>query len=168
MSALFEFLDWWWPDLGWEEHRQAIIASKRFLQPLSPQHYHQVVINPQLRAAWTTFTYCFFNGTGHLQPGGATEAKAWLTRMVGEQGFTQDGPIVTAIRSWIASMRPRIQVGCSSLPTPCEGRRGRGTASACPLPISAVASPASMQSLDTLHRTAERAAPPTRMHSVQT
>ena len=128
MSALFEFLDWWWPDLGWEEHRQAIILSKRFLQPLSPLNYQQAMVSPQVRAAWTTFTYCFFHGTGHLPQGGPTEAKAWLTRMVGEQGFNQDGAIVTAIRAWIASMRPRIQAGCGAIDQP---RSRKCSAAAC-------------------------------------
>ncbi|GFR52081.1 hypothetical protein Agub_g14541, partial [Astrephomene gubernaculifera] len=117
MSALLEFLDWFWPDLGWEHHKQAIVLSKRLLQPKSPHTYASVPIDPQLRAAWQSFTYAFWHGTRHLPttppPGEPTAeytaAREWLTKLVGERGFEPDGHIMTALQNWIQAMQPRLQ-----------------------------------------------------------
>ncbi|GLC66211.1 hypothetical protein PLESTF_000396900 [Pleodorina starrii] len=117
MSALLEFLDWFWPDLGWEHHKQAIVLSKRLLQPRSPHTYPELAIDPQLRAAWQSFTFCFWHGTRHLpatpppgEPATAySAARDWLTKLVGERGFEAEGHIVSSLQSWIQSTRPRLQ-----------------------------------------------------------
>ncbi|GIL75365.1 hypothetical protein Vretifemale_5166, partial [Volvox reticuliferus] len=117
MSALMEFLDWFWPDLSWEHHKQAIVLSKRLLQPRSPNLYLELHIDPQLRAAWQSFTYCFWHGTRHLpaappsgEPSAAyNAAREWLTKLVGERGFEAEGHIVSSLQSWIQAMQPRLQ-----------------------------------------------------------
>ncbi|KAG2429049.1 hypothetical protein HXX76_011290 [Chlamydomonas incerta] len=117
MSALLEFLDWFWPELGWEHHKQAIVLSKRLLQPRSPNTFPSLPIDPQLNAAWRAFTYCFWHGTRHLAAvtpvGVATAtyvaARDWLNKLVGERGFEDEGPITSSLLSWTESMRPRLQ-----------------------------------------------------------
>ncbi|KAG2449948.1 hypothetical protein HYH02_000052 [Chlamydomonas schloesseri] len=117
MSALLEFLDWFWPELGWEHHKQAIVLSKRMLQPRSPNTFPNLPIDPQLHAAWRAFTYCFWHGTRHLAavtPVGVSTAtyvaaRDWLNKLVGERGFEEEGPITSSLMSWTESMRPRLQ-----------------------------------------------------------
>ncbi|EFJ48948.1 hypothetical protein VOLCADRAFT_90280 [Volvox carteri f. nagariensis] len=119
MSALLEFLDWFWPDMGWEHHKQAIVLSKRLLQPRSPNTYPDLQIDPQLRAAWHSFTYCFWHGTRHLPaapppPGDPpaalyASAREWLTKLVGDRGFEAEGHIISSLQSWIQAMQPRLQ-----------------------------------------------------------
>eukprot|EP00198_Chlamydomonas_reinhardtii_P002113 XP_001691449.1 predicted protein [Chlamydomonas reinhardtii] len=117
MSALLEFLDWFWPEMGWEHHKQAIVLSKRLLQPRSPNTFPSLPIDPQLHAAWRAFTYCFWHGTRHLAavtPVGVatatyTAARDWLNKLVGERGFEEEGPITSSLLSWTESMGPRLQ-----------------------------------------------------------
>ena len=103
-----QFLDWFWPEMGWEHHKQAIVLSKRLLQPRSPNTFPSLPIDPQLHAAWRAFTYCFWHGTRHLAavtPVGVatatyTAARDWLNKLVGERGFEEEGPITSSLLSW--------------------------------------------------------------------
>ncbi|PNW82899.1 hypothetical protein CHLRE_06g298800v5 [Chlamydomonas reinhardtii] len=117
MSALLEFLDWFWPEMGWEQHKQAIVLSKRLLQPRSPNTFPSLPIDPQLHAAWRAFTYCFWHGTRHMSssaPAGMsqapyTAAREWLTKLVGDKGLESDGQIVSSLQNWLEAMGPRLR-----------------------------------------------------------
>jgi hypothetical protein len=103
-----QFLDWFWPNMGWEQHKQAIVLSKRLLQPRSPNTYPNTSFDPQLVAVWQSFTYLFFHGTRRLQPvppagvtaTAFTSARDWLTKLVGDRGFELEGAIVSSLASW--------------------------------------------------------------------
>ena len=107
--SLPQFLDWFWPEMGWEQHKQAIVLSKRLLQPRSPNTFPSLPIDPQLHAAWRAFTYCFWHGTRHMSssaPAGMsqapyTAAREWLTKLVGDKGLESDGQIVSSLQNWL-------------------------------------------------------------------